>query len=167
MKITGTNVRKSASGFTLVEMLISVSIVTIVIVGTFNVFVQTIRSYNATSLMSVASKRASLALDRMVVGVGTNYGLREAQAASITVSSNSTSWQLSYSNQSAAFYFKYSGGTSNKIVDQSGKLICTNVVASTVTTNALGGCQISVTVAEKGGGRIMTNTMSTFVEFRN
>jgi prepilin-type N-terminal cleavage/methylation domain-containing protein len=167
MKITGTNVRKSTSGFTLVEMLISVSIVTLVIVGTFNVFVQTIRSYNATSLISVASKRASLALDRMVVGVGTNYGLREAQAASITISTNSSSWQLSYSNQSIAYYFKYSGGTSNTIVDQSGKLICTNVVSSTIVTNALGGCQISVTCAEKGGGRIMTNTMSTFVQFRN
>jgi prepilin-type N-terminal cleavage/methylation domain-containing protein len=168
MKITGINGRKSASGFTLVEMLISVSILTIVIVGTFNVFVQTIRSYNATSLMSVASKRASLALDRMVVGVGTNYGLREAQAASVVVtSSGSTSWKVAYSNQSAAFYFKYSGGTTNMIVDQSGKVICTNVVSSTAATNALGGCQISVTVAEKGGGRIMTNTMSTFVEFRN
>jgi len=51
MKTPEMNTQRSASGFTLVEMLVSVAVLTIVIVGTFNVFVQSIRSYNETSLM--------------------------------------------------------------------------------------------------------------------
>ena len=165
MKTTGMNSRRSTSGFTLVEMLISVSVLTIVIVGTFNVFVQTIRSYNATSLMRNAAIRTSMGLDRMVVGVGTNYGLREAAANSIVMTSNSTSWKLSFSNQSIGYFFAFSSAT-NSIVDQSHKTICTNVIASTITTPT-GGVQIAISVAESGGGRTITNTMSTFVQFRN
>jgi prepilin-type N-terminal cleavage/methylation domain-containing protein len=167
MKIPGISGRKSAGGFTLIEMLISVSVMTIVIVGTFDVFVQTIRSYNETSLMSMSEKRASLALDRMVIGVGTNYGLREAAAASVIATNlNGTDWKLSYSNQNSFLYFKYNAGTTNAIFDQSGKLICTNVISSTLI-NLTNGCKITVTVAESGGGRILTNAMNTFVEYRN
>ena len=162
------NARSSVGGFTLVEMLISVSVLTIVIVGTFNVFVQTLRSYNTTSLMRTAAVRVSNGLDRMVIGVGTNYGLREAAAASVVVSSNgAASWKVAYSNQSSAYFFAFSS-TTNSIVDQSHKTICTNVIASTVSApSTSGGVQISVSVAESGGGRTITNTMSTFVQFRN
>ncbi len=163
MKIPRINLRRSSGGFTLVEMLISVSVLTIVVVGTFNVFVQTIRSYNATTLMRTSATRASLALDRMVYGVGTNNGLREAARASVTVSNvSSTFWRLSFTNSA---YFQWSS-TTKCITDQSGKTIGTNVITSTLSTNG-SGCTISLSVAESGGGRIITNTMATFVQFRN
>jgi prepilin-type N-terminal cleavage/methylation domain-containing protein len=157
------NTRRGANGFTLVEMLISVAVLTIVIVGTFNVFVQSLRSYNATTLMRISATHASLALDRMVYGVGTNYSLREAPKASITISNvASTYWKIAYTNGT---YFQWSS-TTKKITDQSGKCIGTNVVASTLSTNG-GGASITVSVAESAGGRTITNTMSTFVQFRN
>jgi prepilin-type N-terminal cleavage/methylation domain-containing protein len=163
MKHPRINIRRSSGGFTLVEMLISVSVLTIVVVGTFNVFVQTIRSYNATSLMRLSGTRASLALDRMVYGVGTNNGLREVPKASVTMSNvSSTFWQLSFTNNA---YFQWSS-TTKCITDQSGKTIGTNVITSTLSTNG-SGCTISLSVAESGGGRIITNTMATFVQFRN
>jgi prepilin-type N-terminal cleavage/methylation domain-containing protein len=163
MKTPEMNTQRSASGFTLVEMLVSVAVLTIVIVGTFNVFVQSIRSYNETSLMRNAAVRASVALDRMVIGVGTNNGLREAVAGSVVLTyPNGTDWKLAYTNN---LYFTYTASTKS-ITDQSGKTICTNVISSTAT-NPTGGCQISVSVAESGGGRTLTNTMTTFVQFRN
>jgi prepilin-type N-terminal cleavage/methylation domain-containing protein len=163
MKTPGMKTRGSTSGFTLVEMLISVAILTIVIVGTFNVFVQNLRSYNATTLMRTSAMRASMALDRMVYGVGTNNGLREVPKASVTISNvSSTFWRLSFTNNA---YFQWSG-TNKLISDQSGKSIGTNIFASTLSTNG-SGCTISLSAVETGGGRIITNTMSTFVQFRN
>jgi prepilin-type N-terminal cleavage/methylation domain-containing protein len=163
MKTTGMNRRQSASGFTLVEMLISVSILTVVVVGTFNVFVQNLRSYNATTLMRTSATRASMALDRMVYGVGTNNGLREVPKTSVTLSNvASTFWRLSFTNSA---YFQWSS-TTKSITDQSGKTLGTNIVASTLSTNG-GGASITLSVAESGGGRIITNTVATFVQFRN
>jgi prepilin-type N-terminal cleavage/methylation domain-containing protein len=163
MKTPGTDIRRAASGFTLVEMLISVAVLTIVITGTFNVFVQSIRSYNATTLMRTSATRASLALDRMVYGVGTNLGLREVPESSVTLSNvGSTFWKIAFTNSA---YFQWSS-TCKCITDQSGKGIGTNIVASTLSTNG-GGCSITLSVAESGGGRIITNNMSTFVQFRN
>ena len=163
MKTPGTNLRRSSGGFTLVEMLVSVAVLTIVIVGTFNVFVQNLRSYNATTLMRNSETRASMALDRMVFGVGTNQGLREAGQADVTISNvASTYWKIAYTNNT---YFQWSS-TTKCITDQTGKSIGTNIVASTLSTNG-SGCTISLSVAESGGGRIITNTMATFVQFRN
>ena len=128
----------------------------------FNVFWQVLKTYNETSLMSITAKQASMALDRMVIGVGTNAGLREAQASTVTATSTTTNWQLSYNTGLTFTYYT----NTHAIVDQSGKCIVSNLVASTVT-NMTNGCQISVSVAQSCGGRTLTNTMSTFVQFRN
>ncbi len=163
MRISRTNDGRSASGFTLVEMLVSVAVLTIVIVGTFNVFVQSIRSFNATTLMRTSEVRASMALDRMVYGVGTNQGLREAGQAGVTISNvASTYWKIGYTNN---VYFQWSS-TTTCITDQNGKTIGTNIFASTLSTNG-SGCTISLSAVESGGGRVITNNMSTFVQFRN
>ena len=159
--------RRSTGGFTLVEMAMSFAIVTLVAVGTFNVFISFLRSYNTTTLTRTATTRASIGMDRIIFGVGTNAGLREAVATSVTVTYSNGGWTLTYSNalDSAVKYFKY---TTNKlmIVDWSGKLICTNVLSSTAT-NYSNGCQLTLSVAESGGGRIMTNGVTTFVQYRN
>jgi prepilin-type N-terminal cleavage/methylation domain-containing protein len=163
MKTHGTNRQRAASGFTLVEMLVSVAVLTIVIVGTFNVFLQNLRSYNATTLMRTSATRASNAMDRMVYGVGTNIGLREVPKASVTISNvASTFWKLSFTNNG---YFQWSS-TTKCLTDQSGKTLGTNIVTSTLSTNG-SGCTISLSVAESGGGRVITNTVNTFVQYRN
>jgi hypothetical protein len=137
-------------------------IVTLVTVGMFNVFWQVLKTYNETSLMSITAKQASMALDRMVIGIGTNAGLREAQASTVTTTSTTTNWQLSYNSGLTFTYYT----NTHAIVDQSGKCIVSNLVASTVT-NTTNGVQISVSVAQSCGGRTLTNTMATFVQFRN
>ena len=162
MKIPSTRAVRSAGGFTLVEMCISMGIVAVLTIGMFNVFWQVLKVYNETSLMSMTAKQASMALDRMVIGIGTNAGLREAQASTVTTTSTTTNWQLSYNSGLTFTYYT----NTHAIVDQSGKCIVSNLVASTVT-NTTNGVQISVSVAQSCGGRTLTNTMATFVQFRN
>jgi len=162
MKTRAIRTLRSIGGFTLVEMCVSMGIVALVTVGMFNVFWQVLKTYNETSLMSITAKQASVAMDRMVIGVGTNAGLREAQASTVTTTSTTTNWQLSYNSGLTFTYYT----NTHAIVDQSGKCIVSNLVASTVT-NTTNGCQISVSVAQSCGGRTLTNTMSTFVQFRN
>ncbi len=140
----------------------SMAIMTLVGVAMWNVFWQVCQTYNETSLMSATAEQASFALDRMVIGVGTNSGLREAQASTVTTTSTSSNWVFSYDN---GLSFTYSA-TNRTIVDQSGNYVVSNLVASTLT-NTTNGVQISVSVAQSCGGRTLTNTMATFVEFRN
>ena len=164
MNTAPLHTRRSSHGMTLAEMAISMAVVTIVTVGLFNVFVQVLRSYNTTTLMRTAAVRASSGLERMVFGVGTNTSLREAPASSVSVTySNSVDWTFSYTNN---LCFKYTSAK-NSITDQSGKLICTNVVSPTTISNLTNGCLITISVCESGGGRTVTNTMTTFVQYRN
>lgn len=167
MKITLRNIRRRLAGFTLAEMIVSMAISTGATAACLVLFVSFLRSYNTTTLMRTGSTRTSFALDRMVFGVGTNSGLREAFGDSLVISNmNGGGWRVTYSN-AATFYFQYIPD-SKRIVTETGKMICTNVVAATFSTNSLtGGCQISITVAESQGGKTLTNTMGTVVEFRN
>ncbi|HUJ12123.1 MAG TPA: prepilin-type N-terminal cleavage/methylation domain-containing protein [Verrucomicrobiae bacterium] len=151
-------------GFTLVEMAVSAAILTIVIAGTLSLFVSFLRSYNATTLMRNTSSRASMALERMVYGVGSNCGLRAWSAGSILTNYSAGGWKIS-SNATSLLYFQYSTNTMS-IVDQSGKTLCSNVVYSTMT-NYGAGCRIWVAVSETAGGRTYTVTNTTFAQFRN
>ena len=154
-------------GFTLVEMCVSMAVLTLLAVAMWNVFWQVCQVYNKTSLMGLSSEQASFALERMVIGTGTTNGLREAQAKSVTATSTSTNWQLSYTNGISLSYssFAYSSNRQS-IVDQSGNSVVSNLLTSTMSylTN---GVQISVTVTQTCGGVTVTNTMATYVEFRN
>jgi len=161
MNTRGMIIRNSSCGFTLAEMAVAMAIGSVVIAGMLSLFITFLRSYNSTSLMRDTSAYASTALERMVYGVGTNAGLREAQASSVTVTYPSSGWQISYTN----LYFRYTPSTM-KIIDQAGKNICTNVIYS-AATNYTVGCRIWVTVSESAGGHAATNAMSTFVQFRN
>jgi hypothetical protein len=171
MNTSMTRRRRVCGGFTLHEMAISTAIMTMVIAGSWNLFTMFQRSYNKTSLLSTSSSGASLGLERMVYGVGDNMGLREAATGSVVIVTNTlpASWTITFNSGNQ--YFQYTTNTQS-IVDQSNKVICGHVVASRIVPSvsqqgATYGCTISVTVVENGGGRSDTNTMATFVQFRN
>jgi len=153
---------RSCGGFTLLEISIGMGIGVAVIAGMLTLFTLYLRSYNTTSLMRTASSRACMTLERMVYGIGTNAGLREAQSLTFTYTSLTNGWQITYNTN---LTFTYNSGT-KKITDQAGKVIGTNIVASSVGyyTNS---CLVSVTVAETAGGKIKSNTMQTLAQFRN
>ena len=172
MNTSRKNIRPSVRGFTLVELMVATVLGSLVVYGSLVLFVTFIRFYNTTTLMRNTASAASLALERMIVGVGTNAGLREAVAATVTYSNTANGWLLTYNTN---LFYRYVASTQN-ITNDSGKLICTNVAASSVTfftggasTNVINtnACRISITVAQNAGGDTWTNTFITQVQFRN
>ncbi|MDO9542203.1 MAG: type II secretion system protein [Kiritimatiellia bacterium] len=74
------------SAFTLLEVMIVTALFGLVVAGTIEVYIMCQRAWHATSLSMDTSRMASLAIQRMVYGFGTNGGLRSA--ASISVNTN-------------------------------------------------------------------------------
>ena len=162
----------SAKGFTLVELLIATVLGSLVVAGSLVLLITFLRFYNTTTLMRNTANAASLALERMIIGVGTNAGLREASASTVTFTNFSNGWLLTYNTN---LFYRYVSST-QVITNDTGKLICTNVSTASVTfytssfstnlvtTNA---CRISISVAQNAGGDTWTNTFMTQVQFRN
>jgi type II secretory pathway pseudopilin PulG len=172
MNTTKLNSRMSSNGFTLVEVLVATGIGSFVVAGVMILSMAFLWSYRDTTSLRNTSSSASLALERMVHGVGGNAGLLAAQASTvITVTQPSGSWLCSY-NASPNLSFQWTPAT-RLITDQNGKTICSGVITSNVTpTSSAGvvnGCIISVTVCEDAGAHIATetNVMTTYVQFRN
>jgi len=80
------SVPSSRSAFTLLEVMIAIALFGLVMAGTIEVYIMCNKLWHATSLSMETSRLASLAIQRMVYGIGTNYGLRSA--ASISVCTN-------------------------------------------------------------------------------
>jgi hypothetical protein len=158
---------RQSGGYTLIEFTVGMGIGLAVVAGTLCLFILYLRSYNTTSLMRTSSSRACIALERMVFGVGTNAGLREVASLTFAYAPLTNGWQISFSNNVMPNVVSFTyNSTSGTIKDQTGKVVGTNVIASTVI-NYTNSCRISVTAAESGGGRTSTNTFQTFVQFRN
>jgi len=160
MNTSRINVRLSAAGMTVVELMVAIAIGSIVLLGSVGVFFIFLRFSNTTTLMRNTSSAASLALERMVVGVGANTGLRGA--TNVVLSSSANGWKLAYN---ANLYFQYVASTQT-ITNDSGKVICANVTTSSVTLYPTF-CRISVSVGQNAGGDTWTNAYVTQIQFRN
>ena len=73
-------------GFSMVELMIAVGLFGLVMAGSFSVYMMCQRMWRSTALSMDTARMASLAIERMVYGVGNNGGLRAA--ASIQVDTN-------------------------------------------------------------------------------
>ncbi len=63
-------------GFTLLEVMIAVGLFSLVMAGSLGVYIMCQRLWHATTLSMETSRLASMTIERMVCGVGTNGGLR-------------------------------------------------------------------------------------------
>ena len=70
----------SSVGFTLVETMIAAGLFGLVIAGSLGVYVMCQKSWQTTSLNIQTSQMAGMALSKMIFGVGTNSGIREASS---------------------------------------------------------------------------------------
>ena len=159
---------KRKSGFTLTEMMVSLTIFTLLTLAVFALFFLFHRGYYIVSLARNTSNDASTALERMVYGVSTNYGAREFYRGSVGVNQSGSGWTLVATNKGRLVRYQYYPNE-QRIRDQNNFVICDNVVSSRVAwvgarTNAV---SLSVTVRQTGGRRTTSSTMSTVVRFRN
>jgi prepilin-type N-terminal cleavage/methylation domain-containing protein len=64
--------------FTLLEVMIATALFGLVVAGTIEVYIMCNKLWHATSLSMQTSRESSLALSRVIYGMGTNNGLRSA-----------------------------------------------------------------------------------------
>ena len=73
--------------FTLLEVLIATALFGLVIAGTIEVYIMCNKLWHATSLSMQTTRESSLALSRMIYGMGTNSGLRTASMIRLNTNS--------------------------------------------------------------------------------
>ena len=159
-------------GFTLVEVMMAVFVTSLVLAGAFSVYIAGQGSWHVTTLELDTSIEASQALQKMVYGVGNQYGLRVAEKDSVNVASSNGGWFISYRVPDGITnrfeYDSLSGIIRHSSHPQSGQWL---TIARGVTSSSIArqgpGINVSISYAEERGQFAASNTMRTFVAFRN
>jgi len=161
-------------GWTLSEMMVAVAILSLVLAGAVPTFIMCIRTWAQGSVDIQAAQEASFAIQRIMSGVGAEYGLRSANSSTVTgVPATSQAWRVYYedigssphaiSYDGISDYLTYSNADFPKGVN-----IGKGIIAATVTNMASSqGITISITCLATDGRFSSTNTMTTSVRWRN
>lgn len=164
----GRKLKKLSSGYTLLEMLIVTVVFGLIIAGTFEVYISCGKYWHATTLSVDAARKANLAIQRIVCGMGTNNGLRAASAVTI-VNSTNNAWRLTVSNLSG----EVTGIDYDNVQKQirlwpnTNSIIGNNITTSRVAVNANGTIEIELTVALSDGAFVASNQAGMFISMRN
>lgn len=162
---------KSEGGFTLTEIMVAMGVFSLVMAAAVPTFIICQRSWAMTSAELEATQEASAALARMTYGVGPQYGLRSALASNVWLQTGSDGWRASYRDISGASnMFAYSRFTRTIIYDgpaTTGSVVIGRNIISATASNSTRGMYLSVTCLYSEGRFSSSNTMSTFVAFRN
>ncbi len=168
-KITGPRMR--LSGFTLTEIMVTMGVFSLVMAAAVPTFIMCQRSWAMTSAELEATQEASTALARMTYGVGAQYGLRSALASNVFLQTHSDGWTVTYKDISGASnMFAYSRSARRVIYDGSattGSVVIARNIVSATASNSGAGIYLSATCLYSEGRFSSSNTMSTFVAFRN
>jgi len=152
--------------------MMAVLISSIVLAGAFAVYISGQRSWYITTLELDTSIEASQALEKIVYGIGEQYGLRVAESDSVLIGSSNGGWFISY---------KVPDGITNRFeyVSSSGIIRYSSnpgagqwlTIARGVTSSSVAkqgnGISLSISYAEQRGNFAASNAVSTFVAFRN
>jgi len=167
--------RTNRHGFTLLELMIALAVFSLVMAGVVPGFIMCLKSWALTSVQLEASERASFALQRMIYGVGSQYGLRSACAASIVVTNSGLNWTVSYTDivgNASSFSFVNTNQqityTGPDTTNAPGYSVVGKYISFASVTNTASGLNIYVTAVVSNGVRyVATNAMSTFISYRN
>ena len=166
--------RANVRGCTLTEIMVATSVFTLVMASAVPTFIMCQRSWALTSVQLQAAQRSSAAVERLVYGVGLQYGLRSAVSTTVVLTPG-VDWSVAYrdvvgnSNRfrydSAARQLHYDGpGAARSVV------VGKSITAATVSNSLTGissGLWIRVTAGTTEGRFSASNTMTTFVAYRN
>lgn len=72
-------------GFTLIEILIAITIMGLVVGGAISVYLMSITAWKEGSVQIALQRKGSLAMEKMVRGVNGRYGIREGRATTLTL----------------------------------------------------------------------------------
>lgn len=152
-------------GFTLVEMMVASMIMVMVLTSVVSFFVSLQRGWFTATLVAKTAGSASFAMERITYGSDGEGGLRSIDADDVLLVTNEEAWRLYFDTGDRPRYFEYDP-IGERLVDQNMGVLCRNVTSATAMDDG-NGCAIAITVQEGGGQKNISNTMRTYVEYRN
>jgi prepilin-type N-terminal cleavage/methylation domain-containing protein len=159
------------AGFTLTEIMMAVLVFSIVVATAIPAYITFSRYSYMTTVSLQSSHKASMAMERMVYGVGLQNGLRSALATSVVVTAVGSNWTVSYRDVAGqGSTFGYNGANRQLVYDgpdTTGNVVIGDCITSASVSNASGGLFMQVTAVVTNGRFKATNTMTTFVGYRN
>ena len=164
---------RNRDGFTLAEMMVATAILVMVMASAVPTFIVCLRTWTRGSLDVQAAQSSSFALERIIYGVGMQYGLRSAVSTTVNVTTtNSGSWTVTYCDiDGFTNSFSYDGVSDHLTYVNSGSPggvnIGRNITAAAVTNSLTRGISFVVTCCVTEGRYAATNTMSTSIKWRN
>ena len=169
---------KKKLAFTLVEIMVALSILGMVLSAAFSIYIMHKKIWRVTSLIINTSESSSNYLEKLVYGSDTIYGLREFPTDSIIATSSGGSWGWYIRNQATtwgeySFYIYYN--SLDRLYYYSAATgyytVADDLLESTVTRVDKNGAQdgviLNISILDSIGGKSYTNSMETYVKFRN
>lgn len=172
---TSLTAQRSAAGFTLGEIMVSLLVLSLVMAGASSLYAMGIRVWRNTSARMDASSSASTALTRCTLGTANSLGLRAAFHP-VQISSNSAGWTITFvapasmlGDTIATNALKYSVANRTITYEPSSgtpSVIARNIVSSRVMqqTNTV---SITVRARARVGRKTVESEMSSSVMPRN
>lgn len=159
----------SQAGFTLIETVIASAMTVLVLASALGLFLAYQTAHHDLGVRMEANRRASMALSRMVYGVGgTNAGLRAAGDVALTPGGDGWTLQVQDLDGNGAGTFRYAASTSNLWFAPPGgdETVFAQSVAATalVESNAL---HLSVRAGVQRGRFAATQELNTAIRWRN
>lgn len=154
------------AGFTLTESLLAAVFTALLATAGLTLYLMYQSLWRSVNLQIETERRATLAMSRMLYGVGTRKGLRSARGSSVALENVAGGWNLTYvgfANQTNRVEFR---GTNTTLTLQPGNILLgTNVVQATVT-QTLSRAELMVRVGITEGRFRATNEVRTLVRWR-
>lgn len=164
-----TGRRQSKSGFTLAEIMVASGVLLFVITGAIAVYISSLWIWNSTTVTVDASQEASKVLMKIVYGVGTNMGIRAALGSTVNTDGSQMLGYTASGGESNLFVYYPSAKCilySHGGADEQPVMIATNVTAFSAI-NMTNGITLQISIVKRDGRFVATNTMRTFVKYRN
>ena len=161
--------RGRPGGFTLMELLMALSITVLVAAAAVTLFLVNLNTFHLLALTTNSSKGASHLLEQMVYNFDGGTSLRAASTEDILVEEEEQGdgWRvnLGLDDAGVARHVAYDPDA-GEITDQFGRVLVHDVTAADVTwTNQ--GLRMEVTVEKAGFRKRASTTMTSFVRCRN
>jgi prepilin-type N-terminal cleavage/methylation domain-containing protein len=143
------------SGFTLVEVMVSLSIGVLLLGSILAVFINYLSNSDRLGDWQVASDESTIALEKMIKGYGDSFGIRAFVSDDTSCITDGAGWVIADSLSGDSYTYDASEKT---IADGDGVLIAENVSNSEIDRD---GNLISVLVEIEGGDTVRCSYQTT------
>lgn len=160
MKITS----QLKQGFTLTEVMVSVSIGMLAMAGFLTVFITFLSHSEAATVWRDADNNASMAIERMVRGTETTLGLREFHDGDIENPPIAGGWTIYDNKVDQGFIYSEANQT---ISDFKGNVFIKNVTRSTIEHTDEQLIELSISIKSGTGKYVTTREFNATLHPRN